>query len=103
MALFPEREKPQFPEGVQIRPEVPEIPERIEKAGVTATPTQFNGQVTDDKGQPLVQPVATTLDVPADTTTLTSWAKGPITSSLTWFAAFWLRIIKKWQSLTRPQ
>ncbi len=95
MVLFPEREKAQVPENINVRPEVPEISEKVEKAGVAVTPTQFTAQVTDDKGQGLIQPTATTLQIPADTLTLTSWSKGPIGSSLTWFAAFWLRMIKK--------
>lgn len=95
MVLFPEKEKTQVPEGVEPRPEVPEIPKEIERAGVTTTPTSFTAQVTDNKGQNVIQPTTTTLQVPADTATLTSWSKGGITSSLTWFAAFWLRMIKK--------
>lgn len=95
MALFPEREKTQVPEGIEPQPEVPEITERIEEAGVTTTPTGFTAQVTDDKGQNVITPTATTFQVPADTATLTSWSKGGISSSLTWFGAFWLRMIKK--------
>ncbi len=95
MPLFPEREKAQVPENINVRPEVPEIPKDIEKAGVVVPPTQFTGQVTDKGGQNIIQPTPGTLQIPADTATLASWSKGPITSSLTWFSAFWLRIIKK--------
>lgn len=95
MALFPEREKNQVPEEVEVRPETPKLTEKIEKAGVTTSPTQFTAQVTDEGGQSIIQPTATTLKIPADQITLTSWSKGPITSSLTWLANFWLRMIKK--------
>lgn len=94
--VFPEKERTQIPEGIEPRVETPEISERLKKnVGVAVTPTQFTAQVIDDKGQNIIQPTTTTLQVPADTATLTSWSKGSITSSLTWFAAFWLRMIKK--------
>jgi len=99
MAITPEQEKPsQIPEGVREVPETPEIPPHIEKGGVKAVPTQVTAQVTDDKGQPLIQTPATktvSITIPADKTTLSGWAKGEPTSSLTWFANFWLRMIKK--------
>ena len=54
--------------------------------------------MTDDKGKPIIQTPPTqviTVTPPSDTTTLSKQAKGDTTSSLTWLAAFWLRIIKK--------
>lgn len=96
MPIVPERENPPVPETIQARPDVPEISEKIEKGvGVTTVPTQFTSQVTDDAGKGLIQPTATTFQIPTNQTTLVSQSKGPITSSLTWFAAFWLRMIKK--------
>jgi hypothetical protein len=64
--------------------------------------------VKDDKGKPIIQTqptqIITTVQPPADTQTLTQQSKGDTTSSTTWLAAFWLRIIKKalhfgWQIL----
>ena len=95
MALFPERGSSQVSEGVQPTTETPQIPETAQRAGVTTPLTEFTAQVKDNNGQDVIQPTAQTLEVPADNVTLTSWAKGSITSSLTWFGAFWLRIIKK--------
>ena len=94
MATGVERE-PRAPEGVEVRPE--EFTAAVEKAGATPRPSQFTAQVTDDAGQPLIQTSKNqvTIQAPADTATLTSWSKGPITSALTWLGAFWLRILKK--------
>ncbi len=94
MATSVERE-PRTPEGVEVRPE--EFTAAVEKAGATPRPSQFTAQVTDDAGKPLIQTPQSqvTLQVPASAATLTSWSKGPITSALTWFGAFWLRILKK--------
>jgi len=58
----------------------------------------FKAQVKDDKGVPLIEtPPAQVITItpPASQVVLTSQAKGSITSSLTWLAAFWLRVIKK--------
>jgi hypothetical protein len=68
------------------------------KEVVTPIPTQFKAQVNDDSGKPLIQtpPLAvTTVAVPADSGKLAGLAKGSIDESLTWFARFWQRIIKK--------
>ena len=93
MALFPEKEpEPQISE----RPEGPEIPPYIEAGGVKPVPSQFTANVKGDNGKPIITPSQTSvMQVPADEATLASWSKGPITSSLTWFANFWLRMIKK--------
>lgn len=91
-----EREKPPVPEEVQER--VTEIPPEIERADAQRVPAQVTAQVTDDKGQPLIQSPATktvTIQIPASQSQLDDWSHGSITSSLTWFANFWLRLIKK--------
>lgn len=73
-----------------------EIPEHVEKAGVTAVPSDFTAQVADDQGQPLTQsPPQKVINVPSDTQTLQTQAKGSVADSVTWLALFWLRIIKK--------
>lgn len=79
-------------------PEVVEIPPELEKAGVVPHPTSFTAKVTDDKGTNLVQPQGSgvgTITIPSDQQTLAAASKGSITDSITWFALFWLRMIKK--------
>lgn len=97
MAATPEIPRPQ-PE-VQEIPTVPEIPPEIERGlKVQVVSKNFTAQVKNDKGQPIIQtPPAQVITVtpPDDTTVLTTWAKGPITSSLSWLGLFWLRILKK--------
>jgi hypothetical protein len=98
MVNIVEREPtPQIPEGISEHPET--FPEKLEQdQQVKVTPKQFSKTVTDDSGQPLIQPAkvkAISITLPSDQQQLVSWAKGPITSSLTWFAVFWLRLIKK--------
>jgi hypothetical protein len=86
-----------IPEDIVERPE--SLPERLEKEQrLKVRPTQFKKQVTDDRGKSMIHtPKAktVTISLPADQQKLTSWSKGPITSSLTWFGVFWLRLIKK--------
>jgi hypothetical protein len=97
MAVSPEVE-PQK-KDVEVRPDQMEIPPEVERAtGVRPTQTQVTTQVTDDQGQPIIQtpqvkPV--TIQTPADLAQLAAWAKGSPKESLTWFATFWLRLIKK--------
>lgn len=98
MAQTPEREKPKVPEGVVEHPETVEIPPHIEKGGVAPSATHVTAQVSDDSGQPLIQTPASqkvTIQVPAAQDQLEDWSHGAPSSSLTWFAAFWLRLIKK--------
>ena len=52
----------------------------------------------DDKGQPIIQTPPTsvvTVQPPYDDATLAAQAKGSVSSSATWLAAFWIRVIKK--------
>ena len=97
MPISPEKEpRPQIPEGVVERQE--EFPEIVEKSGARRTPAQLKAQVTDDKGKQMIQtPQAQsiTIQLPATQKQLFDWSHGSITSSLTWFANFWLRLIKK--------
>lgn len=97
MAVTPERKE--LEKIIEHRPEDVAIPERIEKKeGVIPRQTQFTAQVTDDSGKPLIQTPKTkvvTVQIPANQTQLDDWAKGSPTNALTWFAAFWLRMIKK--------
>ena len=102
MAQPVEQEKPTVPEGIAEIPRAPEIPEHIEKSGVSITQQQVTTQVTDDAGKPLTKSPATddtTVTIPADTPTLTGWSKGKIGSSMTWLGVFWLRMVKKAKAL----
>jgi len=92
---------PEIPIGeprVQERAEEFVVDETLKNAGAQVVQKTFKAQVKDDKGQPLIQTPPTqvvNITPPAPQPTLTSWAKGPITLSLTWLGAFWLRILKK--------
>lgn len=113
MTVTPEQENIPIQEdgGVEEVVETPEIPPHIEQAGVSVRPTQFTAQVTDDNGTPLVQSPATqviTITIPATQKQLEDWSKGSPVESLTWFAFYWLRMIKKalhfgWKIITRQK
>jgi len=96
MATDAERREPQpeAPEGVKEIIE-PEPPESL-KGVVQQVPSKFTAQVTDDQGQPLIQtPQTQTITVPATQQQLDDWSKGSPTNALTWFAVFWIRMVKK--------
>lgn len=109
MAATPEIEKPSIPEEVVERDEIPEISPELQKAGVQPRVQQVTAQVTDDQGRQLIQTPATqvvTIQIPAPQAQLADWSHGSPSSSLTWFAFFWLRMIKKalhfgWRIITR--
>ena len=99
MAGFPEKEKPPVPpvpEDVTERPV--ELPTEVESTGAKVTRAQVTVQVTDDQGKQLIQSPATqvvTIQIPAAQAQLEDWSHGSPANSLTWFATFWLRLIKK--------
>lgn len=104
--------KPQAPLPKEIEERAEELPPEVEaiEAGVQTTQVQPSTQVpTDDSGKPLVQSQTTqalTVNIPAAQQQLSDWSKGSPAQSLTWFATFWLRIIKKalhfgWKIVTR--
>ncbi len=106
MAGTPEILQPEA--RITERPE--EFPETIQQIqGAKPVQKVFKAQVTDDKGKNIIQPTPAqviTVQPPASQATLQSQAKGDTTSSMTWLAVFWLRIIKKaihfgWQILGR--
>ena len=76
-----------------------EIPPELERGGhVQPVPSQFQAKVTDDSGNPLIQtPQAKTItiQIPATQGELESWSKGDPENAITWFAVFWIRLIKK--------
>lgn len=98
MAATPEIPKPEMPE-VSERAEQFIVPEQLQQTtGIKVVQKTFTAQVKGDKGQPLIAATpAQVINVtpPAGQTTLLSWSKGPISSSITWLGMFWLRIIKK--------
>lgn len=110
MAATPEIPRPDQPQVQEIDKEAEFIvPETLQQSGIKVVQKNFKAQTSDDKGQPLIQTPPTqviTVQPPADNTTLTTWSKGSVSSSLTWLGAFWKRVIKKaihfgWQIVGR--
>jgi hypothetical protein len=100
MAATPETLRPEVPQIKEINNEAEFPAEKLQNAGVQVQQVvkTFKAQVKDDKGQPVIQTPPTqviTVTPPADDTTLTTWSKGSISSSLTWLGAFWIRVVKK--------
>ena len=93
--------QPQAPPIEQIAKEIPDTDEvsgEMVQAGIKPTQTQFTAKVTDDTGKPMITSPATqnvTVTIPAAPTQLLNWSKGSPAESITWFASFWLRVIKK--------
>ena len=96
MSLFPEREpkiKPVEERAEEISPLTIERKEVIQPSV-----TQFTKQVSDDNGKPLIQTPENkeiTIELPASPDRLQKVAKGSTSDSLTWFAAFWVRVFRK--------
>ena len=88
-----------LPKDVQTIAETPAVPEHIQKVGVSPHQSQFSAQVTDDNGQQLISSVQTDPEndviVPMDQGKLEGFAAGSVKESVTWFAVFWLRVIKR--------
>ena len=98
MAGTPEILKPEQPQIQEVKEAEFIVPETLNQSGGKVVQKNFTAQVKNDQGQPLIQtPPAQviTIQPPADDTTLTTWSKGSITSSLTWLGAYWIRVIKK--------
>src|SRR3990170_5529618 len=97
----PEIQKPEpiIPQPAEkVEPEkpetVPEMGETVAKPQVIQTPPS----ATDDAGGASIQTVkakAVTVTLPASIQQLDDWSKGDPQNALTWFAAFWLRLIKR--------
>lgn len=98
MAATPETLRPEVPQVVEHTEEFI-VPETLQSSGVKVVQKNFKAQIKNDKGIPVIQTppaqVITTVQPPADTQTLTRESKGDVSSSTTWLAAFWLRVIKK--------
>ncbi|MGB6838973.1 MAG: hypothetical protein WBD86_00645 [Microgenomates group bacterium] len=94
MPISPEKE-PRI--AIKERAEEFELPPQLGDTGIKTVETAVKARVKDG-GRHLIQTPATktvTIKLPADQASLASWAKGSVSKSLTWLAAFWLRMIKK--------
>ena len=76
---------------------VAKIPE-VQEQAVPQTPPPATVQPADDQTQQPVQDdtvQTVTITVPATPQQLDDWAKGDPEESITWFAFYWIRMIKK--------
>jgi hypothetical protein len=111
MAATPETLRPEATDVSQIQERQEEfiVPETLQASGVQVVQKNFKAQISDDKGNSVIQTPPTqviTVQTPSDVQSLTQQSKGDTTDAITWFAAFWLRIIKKaayfgWQIVGR--
>jgi hypothetical protein len=92
--MFPEREK-----NVIETPEEGSALTIERKEVVTPIPITFQKQVKSDSGKPLIQVPGQggriKITIPKSQVELENLTKGSISDSITWFAAFWIRMIKK--------
>ena len=98
MAQNPERETPVTPEDVGKKPEQAAGPAQIEREGAVTTPSPTTAQTSDDTSAQDDQAQANqgvSIQIPTSQDQLEDWSHGAPTNALTWFAAFWLRLIKK--------
>ena len=98
MAQTPERETPVIPEEVGKKPEQAESPAQIERVGAPVTPSPTTPQTADDTSAQDDQAQASqsvTVQIPTTQDQLEDWSHGAPSNALTWFATFWLRLIKK--------
>lgn len=97
MAATPETLRPEAPVVTEHQEEFI-VPETLQSSGVKVVQKNFKSQVKDDNNQPVIQTPPSqviTVQPPASAAILTQQAKGSKASSVTWLAAFWLRVIKK--------
>lgn len=94
MPIFPEREK-----SVIETPEEASALTIERKEVVTPVPVIFRKQVKTDSGKPLIETSPTSgkikITIPKSQVELETLSKGSVSDSITWFAAFWIRMIKK--------
>ena len=96
MPATPEALKPEM--MIQEKPEEFIVPETLGQSDLKVVQKNFTAQVHGDNGAPLIQTPPTqviSVSPPSSQPVLTQQSKGNTTSSLTWLAMFWLRIIKK--------
>lgn len=89
----------QVPESGVVKEIAEEVPPEVERVpGVQTVKTQVTAKVSDDSGKPMMTSPATqqiTITLPASPKQLEDWAQGSPDNALTWFANFWIRVIKK--------
>jgi len=94
MSIFPERER-----NVIETPEEASALTIERKEVVTPVPITFQKQVKSDSGKPLIsvpgQGGKIKITIPKSQVELENLSKGSISDSITWFGAFWIRMIKK--------
>jgi hypothetical protein len=112
MAATPETLRPEVPQIQEVNKEAEFIvPETLQGTGVKVVQKTFKTQIKSNKGQPLIQTPPTqviTVQPPYNQPTLIKQSKGSISSSLTWLATFWIRVIKKafhfgWKVMEKDQ
>lgn len=97
MAATPEIPRPEAPQ-MQERQEEFIVNENLQSSGVKVVQKNFKSQVANNSGQPVIKTPPTqviSVTPPGDDATLLTQSKGDTSSSLTWLASFWLRVIKK--------
>ena len=94
-----------MPAPIEKSPETPIVTERAEEANaltiehkevVTPSAVKFSGQVYSDTGEPLIttpENKEVTVTLPADPTVIQAKAAGNTDDSVTWFYAFWKRVL----------
>lgn len=94
-----------MPAPIEKSPETPIVTEHAEEVGsltiehkevVTPSPVKFSGQVYSDAGEPLIttpENKEVTVILPADPTIIQAKATGNPDESITWFFAFWERVL----------
>jgi len=92
-------------------PNIPEVPQSPEKTSEIPEAIEQGQPMVQQQPQAMPRATATssvatspanapqTITIPADPAQLTTLAKGNPVNAITWFANFWLRIIKKALSL----
>lgn len=97
MATSPEFQPKEAPQ-IQERQEEFIVNENLQSSGMKVVQKNFKSQVTNNSGQPVVKTPPTqviSVTPPGDDATLLAQSKGDTSSSITWLASFWLRVIKK--------
>jgi len=94
-----------MPAPIEKSPETPIVTERAEEANaltierkevVTPSKVKFSGQVYSDTGEPLIttpENKEVTVVLPADPAVIQAKAAGNPDDSVTWFHAFWKRVL----------
>lgn len=83
--------------SLEVRKEDFSLSPSLRKSGLVSPQKEFKTPIKDENGNLLLGApahFARELLLPASRVNLLSWSKGSLKDSLTWFANFWLKIIK---------